>query len=125
MNDQYPGCGQPHSLTLQQLGWTDELEDAYVRYDGPYRPGRVTCRQKTVWEVLTEEGQVTAGISGAMRKLGRYPAVGDFVVLLVRPETGTTMVVDILPRKTLFSRELPGGKGPTRSSRRTWTRSSS
>ncbi|MBP1929470.1 ribosome biogenesis GTPase [Methanolinea mesophila] len=111
MNDQYTGCGQPHSLPLQQLGWTDEHEDAYAKYDGPYRPGRVACRQKTVWEVLTEDGQVTAGISGAMRKLGRYPAVGDFVVLLVRPEAGTTMIVDILPRKTLFSRGASGREG--------------
>jgi ribosome biogenesis GTPase len=71
----------------------------------------VACRQKTVWDVLTDGGAVTAGISGALRKLGRFPAVGDFVVLLDRPEAGTSTIVDILPQKTRFARGTPGREG--------------
>lgn len=104
-------CGEEHPCTLEDLGWTDEHERAFSKYAGPYLPGRVACRQKTVWDVLIEGGSVTAGISGALRKLGRFPAVGDFVVLLNQPEAGTTIIVDILPQKTCFARGTPGRDG--------------
>jgi ribosome biogenesis GTPase len=93
---------------LKDLGWTEEHDTAFSKYSGPYVPGRVACRQKTVWDVLLDGGSVTAGISGALRKLGRFPAVGDFVVLLDQPEAGTSTIVDILPRKTLFARGTSG-----------------
>jgi ribosome biogenesis GTPase len=97
--------------TLQQLGWTKELSDIFSKYSGPYKAGRVSCRQKTVWEVLTEEGPVATGISGALKKTGRYPAVGDFVVLHSPPDSGATVIVDILPRKTYFTRGTAGREG--------------
>ncbi|MDV2481851.1 ribosome small subunit-dependent GTPase A [Methanoculleus sp. Wushi-C6] len=104
-------CGEDPSHTLNDLGWTEEHERAFSKYTGPYLPGRVACRQKTVWEVLIDGGSVTAGISGALRRLGRFPAVGDFVVILHQPEAGTSTIVDILPQKTLFSRGTPGRDG--------------
>lgn len=111
MTSSAPGCTPQHPFTLPQLGWTKEHADAFAQYAGPFRAGRVSCRQKTVWEVLTEEGSVTTGISGALKKLGRFPVVGDFVVLHGRPESGTAMIVDILPRKTAFSRGTAGREG--------------
>jgi ribosome biogenesis GTPase len=99
-----PGCISPLTYTLKQLGLTDEQCEAFAKYPDSYIPGRVSCRQKTVWDVLTKEGPVTAGISGAIRKLNRFPAVGDFVVLLSRPKAGVATIVDILPRKTMFTR---------------------
>jgi ribosome biogenesis GTPase len=89
-------------LDLDALGWEDRFASAFVRYTGPYIAGRIACRQRTVVEVFTARGPVTASISGSLRKLGRMAVVGDFVVLLDRPEAGTAMVVDILPRKTTF-----------------------
>lgn len=105
------GCGDPRPYTLAQLGWTDEHAAAFARFSGPYTAGRIACRQKTVWEVLTESGPVMAGISGAMHKLGLFPEVGDFVVLLRQPEAGSTSVVAILPRKTCFTRGAAGREG--------------
>ncbi len=55
-----------------------------------------------------------AGISGAQKKLGRFPAVGDFVVLLHQPEAGSSTIVAILPQKSRITRGLPGGKELTR-----------
>jgi ribosome biogenesis GTPase len=52
-----------------------------------------------------------AGISGALRKLGSFPAVGDFVVLLHQPETGSSTIVAILPQKTVFTRGAAGREG--------------
>jgi ribosome biogenesis GTPase len=111
MNNPSSGCAPEHPVTLEQLGWTEEHKEAFSKYTGPYIPGRVACRQKTAWDVLTGGGSVVAGISGAMKKLGRFPAVGDFVVLLHQPEAGASVIVDILPQKTYFTRGVPGREG--------------
>ncbi|MDD1684499.1 MAG: ribosome small subunit-dependent GTPase A, partial [Methanoregula sp.] len=111
MNGSVAGCGEPHPVSLDALGWNDEYAAAFAHYSGPYIPGRVACRQKTVWDVLTDAGCVSAGITGALRRLGRYPAVGDFVVLLHQPEAGTSAIVAILPRKTVFTRGASGKEG--------------
>ena len=97
MNDASPGCGQPHPPTLDQLGWTADHTEAFAHYSGPYLPGRVACRQKTAWEVLIDRGSVMAGISGALKRLGRFPTVGDFVVLLHQPEAGTSCLLYTSP----------------------------
>jgi len=104
MNKSDSGCKEVHSYTLKQLGWTEELAQAFSKYTGPYIPGRVVCRQKTVWDVYIDGGSVTAGISGALKKLGRFPAVGDFIVLLHQPDAGSSTIVDILPQKSVFTR---------------------
>lgn len=111
MNKSDSGCGEAHSYTLKQLGWTEEHTQAFLKYTGPYVPGRVVCRQKTVWDVFIDGGSVTAGISGALRKVGRFPAVGDFVVLLHQPEAGSSTIVDILPQKSVFTRGASGKEG--------------
>lgn len=111
MNSSSPSCGRSHPASLKQLGWTEEFSQAFKKYTGPYVPGRVACRQKTVWEVALDGGAVTAGISGALRRFGRFPAVGDFVVLLHQPDAGVSLIVDILPQKTVFTRGISGRAG--------------
>ncbi|MDD1681151.1 MAG: ribosome small subunit-dependent GTPase A [Methanoregula sp.] len=111
MNSSSPSCGLSHPASLKQLGWTEEFSQAFKKYTGPYVPGRVTCRQKTLWEVSLDGGEVTAGISGALRRLGRFPAVGDFIVLHYQPEAGISTIVDILPQKTVFTRGSSGKEG--------------
>nr|WP_321351932.1 ribosome small subunit-dependent GTPase A [uncultured Methanoregula sp.] len=111
MNPPISGCKEAHPYTLEQLGWTEEHKEAFRKFSHPYIPGRVACRQKTVWEVFTESGPVIAGISGALKKLGRFPAVGDFVVLLCQPEAGSITIVAILPQKTVFTRGAAGREG--------------
>jgi len=111
MNHHDSGCGKAHSCTLKELGWTEDLTQIFSKYAGPYVPGRVTCRQKTVWDVLIEGGSVTTGISGALKKLGRFPAVGDFVVLHHQPDAGISLIVDILPQRSVFTRGTSGREG--------------
>lgn len=93
------------------MGWDATLAEAFSHYTGPYIPGRIACRQKTTYEIFIHHDSIQAGISGAMHRAGKVPAVGDFVVLLNQPEAGTSVIVDILPRKTIFSRGLPGKAG--------------
>jgi ribosome biogenesis GTPase len=111
MNSSSSACGEPQSPALKELGWTEEYSQVFSNYRGPYVPGRVACRQKTVWDVFIDRGSVMAGISGALRKLGRFPAVGDFVVVHHQPGAGTSTIVDILPQKTRFTRGASGREG--------------
>ncbi|WFN33732.1 ribosome small subunit-dependent GTPase A [Methanogenium sp. S4BF] len=99
------------TTALHELGWDEKQENAFSRYTGPYIPGRVASRHKTVFDVLLPDETVRVGTSGALRRLGKVPAVGDFVVLLDQPETGSRMIVDILPRRSTLSRGAPGDGG--------------
>ncbi|HDR73488.1 MAG TPA: ribosome small subunit-dependent GTPase A [Methanoculleus sp.] len=97
--------------TLRELGAHGEQEAAFARYAGPYIAGRVASRHRTAFDVLVPGSAVRVGVSGALRRTGRAPAVGDFVVILDRPEAGTRMIVAILPRRTTVSRGAPGEGG--------------
>ncbi len=101
-------CGPGGPETLTDLGWDEDLESAFSRYSGPYIAGRVACQHKTAFDVLIPQGSVRVGVSGALRRLGKVPAVGDFVVLLDQPETGSRMIVDVLPRRSMLSRGAAG-----------------
>jgi ribosome biogenesis GTPase len=104
-------CGLTGPATLEELGWDENQAVAFSRYTGPYTAGRVACQHRTVFDVLVPGGSVRVGVSGALRRLGKVPAVGDFVVILDQSETGSRMIVDILPRRTIFSRGAPGESG--------------
>jgi ribosome biogenesis GTPase len=92
-------------------GWNQDLELAFSAYKGPYTPGRVASRHKTVCKVLVSGAVVQAGIFGALQKIGKQPAVWDFVVLLDQPELGSRMIVNILPRRSCLSRGAAGDGG--------------
>ncbi|KUG19403.1 MAG: ribosome small subunit-dependent GTPase A [Methanomicrobiaceae archaeon] len=111
MNPDYEHRTSPDPFALDTLGWDESFASAFERYRGAYTPGRVSSRHRTVFEVVTVSGLVQAGLSGALHRAGRMPAVGDFVVLLHRPEDGVSMIVDILPRKTVFTRGIFGKGG--------------
>lgn len=104
-------CGPNDTLPLEALGWNKDLASAFTHYSGRYIPGRVACRQRTHYEIFIEGGTLNAGISGALRRAGRMPVVGDFVALHSQPEAGVSTIVDILPRKTTFTRGVPGNDG--------------
>ncbi|MCK9593103.1 MAG: hypothetical protein M0Q91_13945 [Methanoregula sp.] len=61
-------CGQNPPSSLKTIGWDDEFVSAFSKYTGSHIPGRVACRQRTVYDVFIEGGSVLAGISGSLRK---------------------------------------------------------
>ncbi|WP_407356443.1 ribosome small subunit-dependent GTPase A [Methanolobus sp. WCC5] len=95
-------------------GWGGELESAFSAYAGPYLAGRVISRHRTVCDVLTaysadtSDPVIKAGISGALLRTGKQPVVGDFVVLLNQPELNSSIIVNILPRRTCLLRGAAG-----------------
>lgn len=103
--------GPYDTLSLEALGWNNDLASAFTPYGGHCIPGRIACRQRTHYEIFTEGGVLNAGISGALRRAGRIPAVGDFVALHHQPEAGVSTIVDILPRKTMVTRGVAGNDG--------------
>ncbi|WP_406657517.1 ribosome small subunit-dependent GTPase A [Methanolobus sp. ZRKC2] len=108
MNDQFTTKGSDKNHKNLVPGWDKELESAFSAYKGPYLPGRIIARHKTVCDILVPDDVIQAGISGALLKSSKQPVVGDFIVLLDQPETGSRMIVDILPRKTCLTRGAPG-----------------
>jgi ribosome biogenesis GTPase len=105
------GHNSVHSDADTIPGWNKKLELAFSAYKGSYIPGRVASRHKTVCEVLIPGAVVQAGISGALQKIGKQPAVGDYVVLFDQPELGSRMIVNVLPRRTCLSRGAAGNEG--------------
>jgi len=102
----YSQTAEPQILTEQGM---DSLQaEAFSRYTGPYTAGRVTARHRTAFDVITDKRTFRIKASGALLRLGKIPAVGDFAVILNQPETGTRMIVDILPRRSLLTRGAPG-----------------
>ena len=89
-------------------GWNQYWEDLFVKFEGPYHPGRVCTVHKTRYEVIIPGDIISVPASGAMISKKIFPVVGDFVVVLNQPESATRMIVAILPRKTSLSR---GGAG--------------
>lgn len=80
----------------------------FSRYSGPYIAGRVAARHRTAFDVIADNRKFRVKTSGALLKIGKIPAVGDFTVILSQPETGTRMIVDILPRRSTLTRGAPG-----------------
>jgi len=89
-------------------GWNQYWEDLFVKFEGPYLPGRVCTVQKTRYEVLTQDGIISIPVSGTMKSKKIFPVVGDFVVILNQPESAIRMIVAVLPRRTSLER---GGAG--------------
>ena len=108
--DRDPG-GEEETDGLEALGWDGTLAPVFERHRGPYAAGRVTCRHRTVFDVATRDGVASVHASGALRRAGRLPVVGDFVVLLRQPDAAVSTIVDVLPRRSVMARGLPGADG--------------
>ena len=70
-------------------------------------PGRVTEFRRERFTVVTERGEITAVLKGSFYHNTEthvdFPCVGDFVLLQYN-ESGDSLIVKILPRRSKFSR---------------------
>lgn len=94
---------------LAGLGWNEEFQAAFEPHQsGGLVPGRVAVQHRGGYRLYTELGEVPAELAGRYRyeagwRTGLLPAVGDWVA--ARPHDGGAMIVDVLPRRTHFSRK--------------------
>jgi ribosome biogenesis GTPase len=100
-------------LNLEAYGYDAIFEKLFEGYDKSlYQAGRISLEYKHLYRVLTNSGEILADISGKMRfeaqERGDYPAIGDWVVVGIRPEEGKGTIHAILPRKSKFSRKMAG-----------------
>jgi ribosome biogenesis GTPase / thiamine phosphate phosphatase len=96
--------------TLAALGWTDELEAAFIPYvERGFIPARVVAEHRGGYAVRSELGDRLAHARGRLRDdelWGGMPAVGDWVVVCDAP--GDRFAIEaLLPRRTKVSRKTP------------------
>lgn len=97
---------------MQNVGLTDTFIQESTLYDD-LNIGRVSSQYKDLYKVITENGELTAEISGKFRygvqSLADYPAVGDFVMLdRTDNSNGNAIIHHVLTRKTSFERKAAG-----------------
>lgn len=102
-------------MTLESLGWTPFFAAAFKAHEGKELiPGRIAVQHRTHYIVLSELGELKGEVTGKMEYLAsgpqELPAVGDWVVLHPRPQESAATIVELLPRKSKFSRNVAGRK---------------
>jgi len=106
----------PHKAsTLEQLGWTPELEEAFKPFAlRGLIPARVVAEHRMACDLVCAGGEFTAEVSGNFRKAAGskadFPAVGDWAALAFDPAARRQTIQALLPRRTRLSRKDPGGE---------------
>lgn len=98
---------------LEDLGWDAFFAEPFLEHAGRgCVAGRVASAEREVYLVWTAAGEVRAEPAGRLRHhtARGLPAVGDWVALRAAPAGDAATVVDILPRKTAFSRKRAGNE---------------
>lgn len=89
-------------ISLRQYGYTEKEEPSTGLI-----AGRVIECQREQYTVMTERGQTAAVLKGSFHHKVEtredYPCVGDFVFLQYN-ENGVSLISQVLPRQTKFSR---------------------
>jgi len=101
-------------VNLQELGWSPFFGAAFERLAEPgCLPARVAVQIISGKYLLyCDEGEVQGEIAGRLQYLASgpqdLPAVGDWVVVRIVPLERRAVIVDLLPRRTKFSRRAAG-----------------
>lgn len=100
-------------IDMKSIGLTERFIREAGGYNGLYI-GRVSSQHKDMYSVITQEGEIKAGVSGKFRYLAgddltRYPAVGDFVMMDRADDAkGSAVIHHVLARKSVFIRKAAG-----------------
>lgn len=100
-------------MNLEDLGWSSFFQKNFEsHWQEGYTIGRVVLEHKHVYILYTEQGELSAEVTGKLRyqASGRqdFPAVGDWVVISQRKAENRATIHAILPRKSKFSRKIVG-----------------
>lgn len=97
-------------LDLTTIGWTDDLAEHFRAVATPEAiAGRVAVPHRGAHDVLTGVGELRCDVAGRLYDEAGSPAelpvVGDWVVVVPRPDEEAGTIVAVLPRRTRFSRK--------------------
>jgi len=95
-------------LDLRTLGWDDGWAEAFALHRAAgLEPGRVAVQHRGAYDVLTERGELRAGLPARARReiesRAELPVVGDWVAL-DQTQAAPPTIRAVLPRRTKFSR---------------------
>ncbi|MBI4417535.1 MAG: ribosome small subunit-dependent GTPase A [Ignavibacteriales bacterium] len=102
-------------MTLTSIGWNDFFERAFAAFRvAELIPARVALQHRNYYVLYSTLGELRGEPTGKMQYMASgpqdLPAVGDWVVIDPRPYEQAATIVDVLPRKTKFSRQAAGRK---------------
>lgn len=99
---------------VEKWGWDGDFEKAW-RAQGPDEgmvPARVTAEHRDLYTVVASDGEHPARLSGRFRHEAAHrcdlPTVGDWVAVEIPDKGGPAVVRGLLPRRSKFSRKVPG-----------------
>lgn len=70
--------------------------------------GRIMMYAQNHYTIMTDEGVITAGMTGKMQYESIYPRIGDFVVYTTSEDKSLHLINKVLDRKTCLSRKVAG-----------------
>ena len=97
---------------MENIGLSQRFINESTLYEGLYI-GRVISQYKSLYKVITENGELNAEISGKFRfdvkTVSDYPGVGDFVMIDRNDDRGGNAIIHhVLTRKSVFVRKAAG-----------------
>jgi ribosome biogenesis GTPase len=101
-------------VTLQQLGWNSDFAIAFAPYAAKgWAPARLIRESPINYGAFLADGEeIDVICSGRVWHEAAcdadLPAVGDWVAVELGGENGDNVIRALLPRKTCFSRKMPG-----------------
>ena len=100
-------------VDLNDLGFDQNYAHQAGVIDPELFPARVSSQHKTIYQVITENGEIQAEISGKMNyaaaEMADYPAVGDWVLVdRLDDLDGQAIIHHILTRKSCLQRKAAG-----------------
>jgi ribosome biogenesis GTPase / thiamine phosphate phosphatase len=100
-------------MDLEHFGWNDFFAENFRSFaERGYSVGRVYLENRRSFWLYSEFGEIKADVSGKMTyradSRADFPAVGDWVVFRVREDQSKAVIHAVLPRKSKFSRKVPG-----------------
>lgn len=100
-------------LNLADLGWTPFFEAHFTELREPaLQPARVIEELKGFYRVRGTSGEFLAEITGKIQHDAKtregFPAVGDWVAIVPRPDEARARIEKILPRKSKLARKAAG-----------------
>lgn len=101
-------------MTLQELGWTPELETAFAPYrEKGWVPARLIRETSINFSAFLDGGEeIHCVLCGRLWNAAvidsDLPAVGDWVAIEEGNENQPHVIRAQLPRRTVFSRKMPG-----------------
>ncbi|HUK81816.1 MAG TPA: ribosome small subunit-dependent GTPase A [Verrucomicrobiae bacterium] len=100
-------------MNLSDLGWKPQLDVSFASFKAHgLQPARIARVDRELYLALDGHGELSAEVSGKFRHAActraDFPAVGDWVALLPRPDEGKATIHAVLPRFSKFARKVPG-----------------